>query len=240
MCPAALVALLAAFSLVVSGGELRAEDSSSPRSVAVPETYGDAMRWYERAAKTGNARAQFYLGMLYEQGYRNKAGGKPDLKAAIGWFEKAAGQGHLQAQLKLGLIYYQGTLVGKDYEKAAAWFEKAAAQSSTRAAYNLALMLVRGLGVKKDAARAAALFEKAATRGLSEAALHLAVLYGQEDKKKNSDNLKQDKILALMWLEWAVGKELKPDPEFHEKLTNSMTAKEIAKSRALALERLKN
>jgi TPR repeat protein len=226
--------------LTVSSHTLYAAESSA-NNVEVPGTYGDAMRWYERSAKAGNARAQFYLGMLYEQGLR----GKPDAKSAISWFTKAAEQGHRQAQLKLGLLYYKGTLVEKNFEQAAHWFEKAAAQSSSQANYNLALMLVRGLGVTKDAKRAAAMFEKVVDRGINEAALHLAVLYGAEDKKpgnkseKKSDNLKQDKLRALMWLEWAKGKGLAPDPAFFEKLTESMTESEIKKARALALKRLK-
>jgi len=244
------VILATAFVASLSHDSFAAASGMEPdaQPVAVPENYGDAMRWYERAAKAGNARAQFYLGMLYEQGGR----GKPDPQAAITWFTKAAGQGHRQAQLKLGLLYYQGphqgpgqnTGIEQNYEEAAKWFEKAAAQSSSQATYNLALMLVRGLGVRKDAKRAAELFEKAVTRGLAEAALHLAVLYGQEDKKgkngKEPDNLKQDKLRALMWLEWATGKGLNPDPAFHKKLAGSMTETEIAKARALALERLKN
>ncbi len=238
----AAVLVVLAGPLAILPSMAPAAEPASQKPVAVPENYGDAMRWYERAAKAGNARAQFYLGMLYEQGLRGKQNDKSDQKAAITWFAKAAGQGHRQAQLKLGLFYYQGIGIERNYKEAAHWFEKAAAQSSTQATYNLALMLVRGLGVDKDAARAANLFEKVARRGMTEAALHLAVLYGQEDRKgdKKPDNLKQDKVLALTWLEWALGKGLKPDPAFHEKLAGSMTKTEIAKARALALERLKN
>lgn len=241
-----VVLVVLAVPLAVLPSVAPAAEPASQKPVAVPENYGDAMRWYERAAKAGNARAQFYLGMLYEQGLRGKQIDKSGQKSAITWFTKAAGQGHRQAQLKLGLLYYQGIAIKRDYKAAAHWFEKATAQSSTQATYNLALMLVRGLGVDKDAARAAKLFEKVARRGMTEAALHLAVLYGQEDSPKGGqgdkkpDNLKQDKVLALTWLEWALGKGLKPDPAFHEKLTGSMTKSEIAKSRALALERLKN
>jgi TPR repeat protein len=207
ICTAVFVVLVFIFPIQ----SLQAAEPTAS-SVEVPGTYGDAMRWYERSAKVGNSRAQFYLGMLYEQGLR----GEPDIKSAIAWFTKAAEQGHCQAQLKLGLLHYQGTLTEQNYKEAAHWFEKAAAQSSSQAIYNLALMLVRGLGVAKDAKQAAALFEKIVDRGLNEAALHLAVLYGAVDKNadKNPDNLKQDKLRALVWLEWAKGKGLAPDPAF--------------------------
>jgi len=233
--PAFLMALTA---IMVASAAGAAEPKND--TLGVPGNYGDAMRWYERSAKRGKARAQFYLGMLYEQGQKSPDG-KPDIKEAIAWFTKAAGQGHRQAQLKLGLIYYQGKSIAQDYKESAHWFEKAAAQGSSQAKYNLALMLVRGLGVAKDAARAAELFEEVVIRGIKEAALHLAVLYGQADRKGDpkDDNQKQDKLLALMWLEWAKGQGLNPDPDFYKRLSGSMTETEIAKARELALERLK-
>ena len=46
--------------------------------VPVPENYGQAMRWYERAAEGGDAKAQFYLGVLLESGVRGAAAGGQD------------------------------------------------------------------------------------------------------------------------------------------------------------------
>jgi TPR repeat protein len=165
--------------------ETKTESDKAAGGVGAPGSYGDAMRWYERSAKAGNARAQFYLGMLYLRGRR----GAPDPAAAAAWFEKAAAQGHHQAQLKLGLMYYEGEGVARSYEKAAALFERASSRSA-QAAYNFASMLERGLGVGKNPARAAEVFETAVARGIEEAALHLAVLYGQDDKK--TDDKKTD------------------------------------------------
>ena len=49
--------------------------------------YGEAMRWYEREAARGSAKAQFLLGLLYERGAGPR--GK-DLARAYQWFLKAA------------------------------------------------------------------------------------------------------------------------------------------------------
>ena len=97
--------------------------------VPVPENYGQAMGWYERAAEAGNARAQFYLGVMMETGVR----GAPDVSAAAGWYEKAARQGHADAQFKLGLLYYEGRGVARDRAAAAEWYAKAAESGSAEA-----------------------------------------------------------------------------------------------------------
>ena len=58
--------------------------------VAVPQTYGAAMRWYLRAAEDGNAQAQFLLAQRYERG----VDGPADKARAAKWYARAAAQGH--------------------------------------------------------------------------------------------------------------------------------------------------
>ncbi len=62
---------------------------SGSAQVATPGTYGDAMRWYQRAAEAGSAQAQFYLGLMHETGTNRPV----DLAEAARWFAKAARQG---------------------------------------------------------------------------------------------------------------------------------------------------
>ena len=59
--------------------------------VDVPKTFGDAMRWYETAARVGHPAAQFYLGFMYQTGLRVE---KDPVEAAQ-WYERAAHQGHV-------------------------------------------------------------------------------------------------------------------------------------------------
>jgi TPR repeat protein len=47
------------------------------------------MKWYRLAADQGNADAQFYLGLLYDNG----KGVPQDYAEAVKWLRKAADQG---------------------------------------------------------------------------------------------------------------------------------------------------
>ena len=62
---------------------------------------GEALRG---AAETGDADAQYNLGVMHYQG----EGVAQDPKQAATWFCRAADQGHAQAQFALGLMYDKG------------------------------------------------------------------------------------------------------------------------------------
>ena len=79
---------------------------------------------YRKSAEAGDAKAQFFLGLLHERGLD----GVPDLAAALHWFGKAAGQGHREAQYKIGLMYHYGRGVGRDVKVAGKWYRAAADQ----------------------------------------------------------------------------------------------------------------
>jgi TPR repeat protein len=109
------------------------------KGYGVPQDYGEAVRWYRRAADQGYARAQHSLAFMYRYG----RGVRPDYEAAVKWFYKAAwqgftdslkwlhgaaDQGHAGAQHHLALLYRAGRGVEQDYSEALRWFEEAAAQ----------------------------------------------------------------------------------------------------------------
>ncbi len=81
-------------TLLFALGLIIAATGSGSAQVETPGTYGDAMRWYQRAAEAGSAKAQFYLGMLHETGTNRPI----DATEAARWFAKAARQGHALAQ----------------------------------------------------------------------------------------------------------------------------------------------
>jgi len=97
-------------------------------------------------AESGDALAQYNLGMMYVQG----SGVSRDLVQAADWFRKAADQGLAEAQAKLGALYANGKGVAQDYEKAALWLSKAANQLNAASQYDLGVLYANGQGVGRD------------------------------------------------------------------------------------------
>ena len=83
--------------------------------------YKTAFTIFEDLAKKGDAPAQFYLGLMYDNGY----GVKQDYFKAKEWYEKAAAQGDAKAQNNIGFLYGNGQGVKQDFKKAKEWFGKA-------------------------------------------------------------------------------------------------------------------
>ena len=127
--------------------------------------YKQAAEWFRIAAKQGDVKGQYNLGLFYNEGM----GVPQDYNQAAEWFHKAAEQGLAQAQNNLGFLYQQGQGVPKDPEQAVFWFRKAAEQGYAQAQKNLGLAYRDGLGVKKDPAQAKLWLGKAAAQGDAEA-----------------------------------------------------------------------
>ena len=130
-------------------------------------TYGDAMRWYGRAAEAGDPQAQFYLGYIHDRGLR----GANSLSEAVNWYRKAAAQGEVRAQFRLGLLFDADSRLPRDPAEAQTWYGAAAAQGHAEARFNLARLIEA-----EDAARAAELYALAAEDGIGQAAFNLALL----------------------------------------------------------------
>jgi len=117
---------------------------------------------FHRAAKQGDAEAQYELGNTH---YRHHSA-----KGAIYWYRKAAEQGHVRSQYKLGYMYKTGALYTRqDKTEAAKWYRKAAEQGNARAQFNLGVMYEFGRGVPKNNAEAIKWFRKAAEQGEGDA-----------------------------------------------------------------------
>ena len=81
------------------------------------ETYGDAMRWYGRAAEAGDAEAQFYLGYIHDRALH----GANSVSEALAWYRLAAAQGEVRAQFRLGLLFDTDPRLPRDPERAERW-----------------------------------------------------------------------------------------------------------------------
>ena len=89
---------------------------------------GDYLRAAKRigpAAERGDARAQAYLGFMYQYG----RGVPQNYGLAIYWYRRAAEQGNAVGQHLLGLMYDKGFGVPPDYVLAYMWLNLAAART---------------------------------------------------------------------------------------------------------------
>ena len=91
--------------------------------------FAKAMREWQPLAEQGNARAQFYLGLLYENG----DGVPEDYKKVREWYEKSAAQGEANAQFYLGLMSAFGRGGPLDLVQAHMWYSLASASGHARA-----------------------------------------------------------------------------------------------------------
>ena len=80
----------------IRGGEYTLSDRAD---------YQSSLKLWLDAAQEGDAKAQYYVGTLYEKGPK----GKPDYALAAVWYQKAAEQGHRQAGMNLGRLYETGS-----------------------------------------------------------------------------------------------------------------------------------
>ena len=83
----------------------------------VTQNYRKAPKWVHRAARQGNAEAQYSLGRMYSNG----EGVPQDYPKALKWYRKAAEQGHADAQYYLALSYANGEGLPQDYIQANKW-----------------------------------------------------------------------------------------------------------------------
>jgi TPR repeat protein len=101
---------------------------------------------YKQRAESGDADAQFEMGVLHQYG----RGVRQDFAEALSLYRKAAAQGHNQAQSNLGILYASGQGVHKDYSEAIKWFTMAAEQGDAFAQNNLGRLYSMGEGVAQD------------------------------------------------------------------------------------------
>jgi TPR repeat protein len=144
-------------------------------------------------AKSGDAQAQYELGMCYRSGRC----GNIDYALALTWLQKAADQGLADAQLKVGEIYLGGYGATIDKPLAMQWLLKSAEQKNGKAQYGLwqvynADIWFNGNGAKAAewAQKAKSNLLKASKNGDPEAQLDLYELTLQTSFETNPDGSK--------------------------------------------------
>lgn len=112
-------------------------------------------------AAKGNAKAQYWVADIYENGW----GVPPDRKTALDMLEKSADQGFVPAERHLGGLYLRGNAVLQDFGRAQALLHSAADGADSDAQRELGQMYALGLGVAASKPQAYGWYENAAVSG---------------------------------------------------------------------------
>jgi localization factor PodJL len=127
----------------------------------VAANYGEAAKWYDRAAQAGVVPAMFRLGTLNEKGL----GVSKNIDAARRYYMQAAERGNAKAMHNLAVLDADGGGKGPNYKSAAHWFRKAAERGIADSQFNLGILYARGIGVEQNLAESYKWFSLAAAQG---------------------------------------------------------------------------
>jgi hypothetical protein len=116
--------------------------------------YATALSELKPLAKQGDARSQYAMGVMAENGF----GMPKDLAQAATWYRKAAEQGNTDAQYNLGAMYEHGIGMPVNHAQAARWYRPAAESGDIDALSNLGVLYETGQGVPQDKVLALALY----------------------------------------------------------------------------------
>jgi TPR repeat protein len=155
--------------------------------------YSLALQEFSVLAKTGDAKAEYYMGRFYHYGEGVTVSGAEAAK----WYRKAADKGVTGAQYNLGILYDQGNGVKEDAAEAARWFRKAADLNDPQAQFSLAYFYQMGRGVKQDPGEAFKWYKRSADQG--HAISYLAMGFSTRD----GSGVAANKVEALKWFELA-------------------------------------
>ena len=151
------------FVLAAGSGVARAGFDDGLRAYRAGD-FATALKQWGPLARKGDARVQYYLGRMYQNG----EGVEMDAVKAATWYNSAAKKGHVHAQYELGMIFRRMALTEFDYENAVKFLTDAAKQGHPRALFTLGQMYRDGEGVEADTVRAYVMLF-AASRKIKEA-----------------------------------------------------------------------
>jgi len=177
-------------------------------------------------AESGDAEAQFRLGVLYGNG----EGVELDREQAMAWFKQSARQGHEDALITMAWMYANGSGVDTDEAKARELYQLAADHGSVKAMYVVGTMYrFAQYGAEKDIAKAIHYYTEAANKnfGAAQFALGRMLMDGKQ--------VERDPIVALQWLMLADSNGSKRAEDYIKHLLAQMTPEEIEQARSSML-----
>jgi TPR repeat protein len=164
--------ILALVLTLVFAGLAPADTIDDGVNAALAGDYVTALSLLGAGVQRGDARAEFFLGVLYESG----TGVPKDTAAAARLYRMSAVQGLAPAQNNLGSLYANGDGVARDLGQAVHWWLMAADQGLPPAQTNLASYYATGTFLPKDLVQAYKWAALAAVQGDREGAKIVATL----------------------------------------------------------------
>lgn len=161
------------------------------------EKYTEALIWYNKSAKQGNATACNNIGTCYFYGY----GVTINYQTASIWYKKAIEKGYNDETCyrNLGYCYYYDGL-NQNFKEAFIHFKKAADQKDTEAKYMIAIMYELGLYVEKN------LFE--ATKWYKDAAInYIPAMYALALNYYQGTGIEKNYYEAVKWFRKCISYE---------------------------------
>jgi len=155
----------------------------------------EAIKWLQKASKSGDSQAQKSLGILY---YNGKVISQ-DYKKAFFWLQKSASQKDNYAMMYLAYLYIDAKGVKQDYTKAKYWFDKSSSLNESKNA--LGVIYYKGLGVKQDYNEALKYFKESAKNKNPDSLKYISLIYYY------GYGVKKDRIKAYKyWSKYNVNK----------------------------------
>ena len=118
-----------------------------------------ALQWLEKAARGGDAEAQFQLA---EAHYKSRLGLAQNYQQAWTWYEAAAHGNNAKASFMLARMAKYGQGVSKDLAASVKWLQLASTLGNAQAMFLLSNAYAAGEGLPKDAALARKWLEESA------------------------------------------------------------------------------
>lgn len=137
--------------------------------------YSTALKVLKPLAEAGDARAQFSLGRMYQDGYGSIQDDRK-YEVAIRWYRLAAQQEHGGALNSLGYVYRNGKGVTQDFIQAHMWWDIAASHRASHAAQNL--YDLRKIMTPADISTAESLARECVAKEYKDCSPNLAIVSG--------------------------------------------------------------
>lgn len=192
----------------------------------VPKDPTKLAAWLEQRAKTGDAVAEYRLGVLYALGQ----GVKQDYAHAAQLFKSAANGGVAEAQYNVAVMYSEGMGVQRDPAQAVTWYEKAAEQGNANAAFNLGVAYSNGAGVQQNIQEAGRWFRRAAAAGVINAQFNLGLLY------ERGEGVPQSLVEAYAWYAAAAARGDQGAAQRRDHVASALNPGDLKKAHARAAQ----